>query len=546
MAPEHGKAIGNIAYNVWLDAFDDGLWSAEPRPQKMRLVASEFVERQWLKTRSEILKDWNRRHDSWRLPTTHEKALENCGTDYHCFWIGWFVPRLHRHYEDRSSKPGQCVNSCSATVLTHFNVNKAFKVVYKAGGTSKNKLFALYCPDTNGVCKAISVPGGVCNVLFFEEWRDDTLTARTARQRSWLRKVMSSSFAEPSSLIPEASSELQLSERERQICHDESSLSDDFIVKDQSSSCDDSDGDGSEYIFSGSETSESEDNTDTTHTSANLKPFDDEAEEEVEEEKTDRKLIDTGPVQRGAPAHNSSIVSTRNSVLDNRYPAKAYVTIVPEEEIGCIPNLSLSPWEALSSRAAVAGRDDLEGRRETCRKGRATPAYAKIPGTQTKKRQIGQHDKLDSRPKRSRPSRQTLTALVIDDEDEVKVEKTHDSDDEVQFIREVSLTTNRKTQPVAPSTAPSVIESAAFVLDFIAANKLAKVARLHDAISRRVTLKAFRKHLAFTSEADSDALAYNITENEDEETRIMLAEALAADLEEKMAAVAKHHSDGTL
>ncbi|EFQ31068.1 hypothetical protein CGRA01v4_08482 [Colletotrichum graminicola] len=548
MAPEHGQAIGKVAYNVWLDAFDDGLRSAEPRPQKTRLVASEFVERQWLKTRGEIIKDWNRRHDSWHLPTTHETALENWGTDHHCFWIGWFVPRLHRNYEDRSPKPGQCVNSCSAMVLTQFTVNKAFKVVYKAGGTSKNKLFALYCPDTNGVCKAISVPGGVCSVLFFEEWRDDTLTARTARQRSWLRNVMSSSLAEPSSLTPEASSELQPNERGRQIFHEESSLSD-SVVEDRLSSCNDSDGDGSEYVFSGSESSESGDNTDTSHTSESLKTSDDGAEEG--EEQIDRKPIVTGPMQRDAPPHTSFIVSTRNTVLDTRSPAKARVTKVPEAKIGSISNLSLSRWESLFWRAGVTGRDDLEGRSETCPKGRATPAHAKISGTQTKKRRIRQHGELDSRPKRSRPSRQASTALVkakngdIDDEDEVKVENTHDSDDEVQFIREVSLTTNRKKQPMTASAAPSMTDSAAFVLDFIATDKLAKVARLHDAVSRRVTLKAFRKHLTSTVEADSDALAHNIAENEDEDTRIMLAEALAADLAEKMAVIAKPHSDGT-
>ncbi|KAK2034926.1 hypothetical protein LX32DRAFT_715984 [Colletotrichum zoysiae] len=514
MERESRPAAGKVAYNVWLDAFDDGLWSDEPRPQKVRLVASEFVERQWINTRPEIINDWNQRQDSWRLPTAHEKDLAKWDIDHHCLWIGWFVPRLHRLYENRILERGQCVNNCIGRVLDRSNVSKAFKVVYKSGGTSKNKLFALYSPDENGICRAISVPGGVCSVLFFKEWRDDTVNGRTSRQKSWLRNVMSSSLAEPSIPTRKTSSEPQHNEQGRQVCYDESALSDCFVVEDQSSSWNDSDRDGSEYVFSGTESSESDNDSEPSHTSAHLKASDDESEEECDDEDIGRKLTDIGPMQQDIWNQASHIISTRNTATDN-IPLSAGVA-------RHLPRVSLRPP-------------------------RSPPAatFRTTSDTQTRKRQVGQRDELASRSKRSRPSRQTSAALVkaekgdTNDEDQVKVQNTHDSDDEVQFIREVSLAKTRKKQDAATSAAPPPSESVAFIRDFIAAGKLSRVAHLQDAVSRRLTLKPFRKHLTSTPEAESDALANNIAENEDEDTRTMLAEALAAELEEKITGVVK-------
>ncbi|KAK2046386.1 hypothetical protein LZ31DRAFT_519272 [Colletotrichum somersetense] len=534
MEPESRPAAGKVAYNVWLDAFDDGLWSDEPRPQKVRLVASEFVERQWINTRPEVINDWNRRRDSWRLPTAHEKDLAKWDIDHHCLWIGWFVPRLHRLYENRILERGQCVNNCIGRVLDRSNVSKAFKVVYKSGGTSKNKLFALYSPDENGICSAISVPGGVCSVLFFEEWRDDTVNGRTSRQKSWLRNVMSSSLAEPSIPVPKASSELQPEEQGRQICYDESALRASFVVGDQLSSSNDSDRDGSEYVFSGSESSESDNDSEPSHTSAQFKTFDDEVEEESNDEHTGRKLTNVGSMQQDTSNQASSIVSTGNAALDN-IPLSAGVAR-PLRRVWLRP-----PRSPLAAASILENNVPQLTTWDFC-------MAQKTSGTQTRKRQVGQSGELASRSKRSRPSRQTSAALVktengdTNDEDQVKVQNAHDSDDEVQFIREVSLAKTRKKQDVAASVAPPPGESVAFILDFIAAGKLSKVARLHDAISRRATLKPFRKHLTSTPEAESDALANNIAENEDEDTRTMLAEALAAELEERMTGAVKPRS----
>ncbi|KAK1966749.1 hypothetical protein LY78DRAFT_680674 [Colletotrichum sublineola] len=552
MAPDHPQAVGKVSYNVWLDAFDDDLWSSEPRAEKMRLVASSFVEYQWVKTRLEILQDWHSRQDSWRLPTSHEQNLESWDIDHHCFWVGWFVPRLYRHYEDRFFGPGQCVNNCSGSVLNSLTISKAFKVVYKPGGTSKNKLFALYSPDSNGVCRAISVPGGVCSVLFFEEWRDDTVTGRTTRQKSWLRNVMSGSLTEPLSLAPEATPEPQRNKRRCQVSYDWSWLKKDFVVEDESSPSNDSDGDGSEYVFSGRQSSESDSDSETSHKSTRFNTFDDNADDGVEEEQIARNSTEVGPMQRDTSAHTSSIVSTKNTALDNRPSARTRSNKQPEAEIISALLPPLLPFGSPSLSMRVTSRDKSKERSKTPEKGRVTWADVKMLHTQTKKRQIGQYGELDSRFKRSRPSRQPATPFAkaedenTNDEDQVKVEKIHDSDDKIQFVSEVSLARTGKKQPVTasvePYMAPSPRESTAFVLDFIAADKLIKVARLQDAFSRRATLKAFRKHLASTSEAESDALAHNIAENEDRDTRIMLAEALVADLEETLSGVANPHT----
>ncbi|KAK1990294.1 hypothetical protein LX36DRAFT_739706 [Colletotrichum falcatum] len=544
MAPRHRDVIGKVSYNVWLDAFDDCLWSSEPRPEKMRLVASVFQEHQWLKTKNEIREDWYRRQDSWRLPTAHEKEVDKWGIDHHCFWVGWFIPHLHRHYEDRSPKPGQSVNQCSGEVLNHYTVRKAFKVVYKPGGTKKNRLFALYSPDRNGVCKAISVPGGVCSVLFFEEWRDDTLTARTARQRSWLKKVMSTSLTELSSFTPAATSEQQSNERERQVISDDELSLSGFFVEDQPSSCDDSDSDDSdldesEYVYSGSESSESDNDSESSRNGAPVGTVDD-AEEESEVEHMGHKITDVCPMRRDTVAHTSSIASARDTALHNRLSARKDALQATKAAIKSTPSFPFHIWGLPLLNMGIPDRDAAGERSETRQRVRATPS-----GTRVKKRQIGRHDDLGSRPKRSRPSRRTSGALVKTENGDtsgghpVKIEKAYYGDDEVQLIHELSLTRTRKKPPVrktsvAASVSSPTAQSVAFVLEFIAADKLVKVARLQDAVSRRVTLKAFRKHLASTSETDSDAVAHNIAENEDEDTRMMLAEALVADLREKL------------
>ncbi|KAK1979522.1 hypothetical protein LZ30DRAFT_772118 [Colletotrichum cereale] len=515
MAPIHIGANGSVSYNVWLDAFDDNLWSAQYRPQRMRLVASEFLDHHWSNTKEEIQKDWYSRQDSWCFPTAHEKDLEKWDSDNHCFWIGWFVPAIFRKY--RYLEPGQCVNNCSGKLLDGFSVTKAFKVVYKAGGTSKSKLFALHSPDRKGVCKAVSVPGGVCSVLFFEEWRDDTVTAQSTRQKSWLKKVMSISLAEASSFAEEASARLQPNGREHQSSHDGSWLTDDFVVEDKSTSCNDSDGDGSEYVFSGSESPESDNDSQASHTDAQLKPADDEAEDGSEADHMENKVTDF-VLKRPRPlTHALSIVSsTKKTASDDRRSAKRGITKELGAELQPLPGFQDISWGSLFASKAVADTAEHGGRSRIRRKPRATRLDTEIPGTETKKRQIGQYGELSSKHKRSRSSRQTSTALV-------KAENRDSSDED------------QEKPPVAVPIATTSTERAAFILDFIAAGKLAKVARLQDAVSRRLTLKAFRKHLASTSEAESDALAHNIAKNDDEDTRIMLAEALVADLEEKMA-----------
>ncbi|OHW94794.1 hypothetical protein CSPAE12_06613 [Colletotrichum incanum] len=437
----------------------------------------------------------------------------------------------------------QCVINCTTKPLDFSTVSKAFKVVYKIDFPGNNKLFALYSPDETGVCKAISVPGGVCNVLFFAEWRDDTESGQTVRQKSWLRRVTGFALMETSNSTLKSSSQLQRSERGRD---------DELSINDESPTDDDPHESDSDYSFTGSELSKSDDLSESNYTDEKLKTFESQKEDEDDEKHTNKKTTQNDfmpqPFQADTP---SLVLSPEESALYSRLASRRRatgITNATSEAMPDSPNRLLVTFRVPKAAIQTA---DLERRSMSLHKVPTIAARTNLSRPHAKKRQTGQPTipELGPRLKRSRSSQQASAALKktrnrnIKDVIQVKNEMEHGSDDEVQFIGEVSLSQSRENKlPMAAPATPSPNESAAFILDFIAADKISKVARLQDAFSWRATLKDFRRHLTSTTEADSDALAHNIAENEDEVTRIMLAEALVADLKEKLTGVLKPHS----
>ncbi|WYZ46180.1 hypothetical protein EsH8_IX_000405 [Colletotrichum jinshuiense] len=149
-----------------------------------------------------------------------------------------------------------------------------------------------------------------------------------------------------------------------------------------------------------------------------------------------------------------------------------------------------------------------------------------------------------TRPKRTRLAHQSETTAPKIEGDQlgnkvqVKAETVDESDDEIQFVREIPCRNGQDNTGIgSTSHSVSVGESVAFIIDFVTAGKVTKLARLPDAFSRRATLKTFRTHLKSTAMAQFDALAENITEIDDEDTRIMVAETLVERLNERMAGV---------
>ncbi|GKT61837.1 hypothetical protein ColTof4_02533 [Colletotrichum tofieldiae] len=442
----------------------------------------------------------------------------------------------------RDIKKGQCVINCTAEPLNTSTVSKAFKAVYKIGSIGNNKLFALYSPDEAGVCKAISVPGGVSSVLFFAEWRDDTEIGYAVRQKSWLRKVTGFSLAKTSNSTPESPAQLRRSERVRQSFDYELSISDESSIDDDLHESD------SDYSFTGSESSKSGDLSESDGTDGELRTEEDECDEKHTNKKTAHDDIIYRPFQAYIP---SLVHSNEESALYSRLSSGSRASDMIKATSEAMPDSPNRLLVTLRVPKAAVQRAELERRSKSPHKIPTTAAHTNLSRLHAKKRQIGQPaiSELGPRIKRSRSCHQAPMGLKridernIKDVIQVKTKMEHDSDDEVQFIGEVSIPQSRENNiaMAAPAT-PSPSESAAFILDFIAADKIAKVARLQDAFSRRATLKAFRRHLTSTSEADSDALAHNIAENEDEVTRIMLAETLMAVLKENMAGVIKVHS----
>ncbi|GKT45809.1 uncharacterized protein ColSpa_05990 [Colletotrichum spaethianum] len=549
MAPNHRNAIGEVCYNVSLDAFDDSLRAYHQRPRRVSLVVSEFLKCQWSETKSEVIEEWNGCQDSWHWPTVHETDLEKWSSDHHCVWVGWFIPALYIPFSEmtmRSSREvdvnkGQCVNSCLAEPLNSSSVSKAFKVVYKADITGKKKLFALHSPDETGICEAVSVPGGIPNVLFFSEWRDDAATGLTNRRKVWGKKLAELLSARMADSPLESPTLLQHSGRERQNVDDESSM------VEESSDHDDSHVSDVDYLAN-SESSESEEISEPNLIDTKLKTSEDEEEGENEERHIDEDGFKDVRAPQPAPPYAPSL---------DQLPMETamYTRLVAGEKASDIPVVTYQDISDTPNRLMVTLRVPKTAR-QRARRTRdlhtvpTTMANTNRAGTRACKRWIPQLADFGPgpRPKRIRPSQQASTGLKTDnrdakDEISVKTEEKHDSDDEVQFIGEMRLSQGQQINiPIAkpPTSPPS--ESAAFILDFIAADKIVKVARLQDAFSRRATLKAFRQHLKSTSEAESDALAHNIAENEDKVTRVMLAETLVADLKEKITGVIKPYS----
>ncbi|TKW56277.1 hypothetical protein CTA1_11938 [Colletotrichum tanaceti] len=548
MAPSHPYAIREVCYNIWLDAFDDCLLSKKPRQKAVFLTASEFLECKWTETTGEVKKIWNQRSDSWRLPTSREQNLERCRSDHHCVWVGWFLPALYVAYNDQHdrdvSKRGCVNNTYDAEPLTRDSrpaIKKAFKVVYKPDCTVNNRLFALHSPDENGLCKAVSVPGGAGNVLFFSECRDDWQTGPVARRTSWLRRIADDFLARTSRVINQSSfmrqhdagTEPQSFDERRASQYTRRANEDDAFVVWEMPDWDD----GSEEY----QPSEDEEEDDEEYGAESKKAVFNELRSLVQKPSRHARPSKTEPV-------SDRTFTTRKFTAINS-PRKPSQT-----------SLGRSHWleTILLLPEATAEKAECDSKIPAQRYQRVSAAseHARLSQCQPTKRQLAQFMGTEPVPsaKRSRPSQQApamaaqqkLHSKALEAVRSVPESRCGDDDDEVQFLRESPVFRGRKktnpvTAPAAPA-APLSHEGISYVVDFISAGKMAKVARLPDATSRRATLKAFRKHLLSTTEAGSDALARNIAENEDEVTRVMLAEALVADLDEKLTKTPTSHS----
>ncbi|KAK6223150.1 hypothetical protein QIS74_03995 [Colletotrichum tabaci] len=542
MAPNHAYAIGEVCYNIWLDAFDDGLLSKKPRPKGQFLTVSEFLEYKWTETTGEVKKTWKQRSDSWRLPTSQEQNLEKYHSDHHCVWVGWFLPALYIAYnnqQDQEVLKGECVNTYDVEPLSRDSrpaIKKAFKVAYKPDCTGNNRLFALHSPDENGVCKAVSVPGGAGNVLFFSEWRDDTQTGFSTRRTSWLRKIADDFLGRTSRVInqnsplhrhtgtePQSFDECRASQHTRRA--------------------------NADYSHSLWEVPGWDD------PSEEYQPSESEEEDDGEDDAETKKQVfdELLSLVEKPPGHTRP--SKLVPVSDTMIPTRKFTAInMPRDPSQATLGRLQSPKTTVLLPEVTAEKPEHEHEipAQISQRASAASGHAQLSKFQATKRQMAQS--MDTEPfpnaKRSRPfpkapvvtTKQSLNGKALEAVHS-EANSRRDDDDEVQFLRESPVSRGRKrTNPTRAPAAPPSHESISYVIDFMAAGKMAKVARLPDATSRRATLKTFRKHLLSTSEAGSDALAHNIAENEDEVTRVMLAEALVADLDEKLSETSTSHS----
>ncbi|TQN69805.1 hypothetical protein CSHISOI_05701 [Colletotrichum shisoi] len=542
MAPHHAYAIGEVCYNIWLDAFDDGLLSKKPRPRGLFLNVSEFLEYKWTETTGEVRKTWKQRSDSWRLPTSQEQNLEKYHSDHHCLWVGWFLPTLYIAYNnqrDQEALKGKCVNTYDVEPLSRDSrpaIKKAFKAVYKPDCTGNNRLFALHSPDENGVCKAVSVPGGAGNVLFFSEWRDDTQTGFTIRRTSWLRKIAYHFLGRTPRVITQSSFMHRHTGRKPP----------NFDESRASQYAPQANADHSHSIW---EVPGRDEPSEEYQPSESVGEDDGEDDAETKKQVLDELL---SLVQKPSGHARPSKLAP---VSDRIIPTRKFTPITLQREpsqavLGRLqrPDTTLPLPEATAEKAEYKS----EIAAQKLRRVSVASGHAKKSRSQATKRRMAQF--MDPEPfpsaKRNRPLQNAHAVTTEQRLNSKALEAVHseagtrcDEDDEVQFLRESPVYRSRKkTNPTTAPAAPPRHESISYVTEFMAAGKMAKVARLPDATSRRATLKTFRKHLLSTSEAGSDALAHNIAENEDEVTRVMLAEALAADLEEKLSEASTSHS----
>ncbi|OHE96859.1 hypothetical protein CORC01_07826 [Colletotrichum orchidophilum] len=492
-------ATGETCYNPWLEAFNDGLDYAGSPPQSMSLVVLEFNDRSPSLDTQKVRKSWLKREDTWNLPSVQEMNPLGNPEKSTALWIGWFLPTVIWDSDDRRFTINECVQNCGTSPIKHDLVKKDFKVVYKLGSKFQPKLFALYDPDENGLCRARVVLHGVDNIFFFKEWRDDTLCGRSLRQRFWLQKVKAGALR---ACLLEHSALRSPVQRHRQVSESWSEEND-------------------------------EESSDSGQSTRTISHFDSSSDSDPSTDEEDSVGIDLGTRDHqigwshdreendlaSNTSEHSSIESPRTRIITLRVPQRngPFIPASPlRQDSGSINLL----------RNSIPASSPTLGRRN--------------------KRQADQQSESESGPtqKRHQPLRtgeasvDQPKSIESDIGIHIKREVMDKSDDDVQFVKVVPVTRGQEDSHAEHSTNRVPLNnSVVFVAEFLAAGKLPQLARLPDVFSREVMLETFREHLTSTDMSDFDALVKNIVFSADESVRVMLAETLGEKLRKRLPAV---------
>ncbi|KAK1470422.1 hypothetical protein CCUS01_17440 [Colletotrichum cuscutae] len=489
MAASGQHAVGEVCYSPGLNVFNDGLNYADSPPRSMIIQVSAFQDRVVSQLNAMPAIRWLDLEDSWRLPRPNE--------------------------------------------------------VYTGGREGDTKFFALCTPDANGICQAKVVPAGARNIFFFKEWRDDAVRGSWARQRTWTTNAKAGA-SRIYSMINAATNQPVQSQQ-----HTSESEYEDCLEEEDEEDDDDGEDEESEYAESEIEESGSEEEN---------------SEEDFEQERLLESLRPSPPEFASYPEsesgssdedeyHSNGQASRRGSQRTPKQDIKANISarIAPEPR----SNLRRRP---ASSRRSIHVSHNLLSRRNTNRPGPADTLVGNVatnlkrsqspmqslssksekkrrinlqvesPPDSTPKRHapLGVDEPLTSRPERVQPASRTF----------IKNEDIQDSDDEIQFIKEVPTQRSQQmTTKIEAFTVASSETSITYISKFVAAGKLLQLARLPDTFSRKIMLESFSKHLKSTNLAQFDALVKNIVDSAEEGVRVMLAETLQEQLKGRLPVV---------
>ncbi|KAK1621972.1 hypothetical protein BDP81DRAFT_455811 [Colletotrichum phormii] len=529
MVHSEEESVGQVCHTPWLETFHDGLSYGESPPKSMPLLLSEFTEN---KDEFEDIDSFKKNslalEDSWKLPVDNEKDWESHPEYPMGLWVGWFIPKnIHSisKYGHRYSRYGGplCVDTFTAPPINNAIIQKAFKVVYRLGSDFTLELYALYSPNADGLCKAKLVPGGAANVFFFKEWRDDTVCGRYNRIATWMNKAEAgarkASLArrtalEPSSwysrnltgsdkhddigsrkeesapivglLPPSTLHQAPEKSRGELVRQDSYSSSDGWLPDESDMNNDSSDSEPPTAIRHYRKKSNSTRDYSTPNTRYSRRH----SYESVQgyshsHSKTSPAL--PRRLTRSQRVHRESRGSPQSRHASRRSPQALSWRGLDDDALSPPirqPNLghlqrdssithNSSPQKRKKTRTNPYGRSQTEPPRKQHRPGQARQTL------------LDRSDSLQSE----------ITFLAKD-------EVVENSDDEVQFVKEVPAKRDQKkfgdTEVANRTNALSDSKSVRFVEEFISAGKLTLFARLPDAFSRCIMLETFRKHLTST------------------------------------------------
>ncbi|KXH44297.1 hypothetical protein CSIM01_08077 [Colletotrichum simmondsii] len=550
MAASAQHAVEEVCYSPGLNIFNDGLNYADSPPRSMIILVSAFQDRLVSRLNVTPAIRWLNLEDSWRLPSPNEVYTGGLKDHLSGLWIGWFLPdfQIRDDYRPFSSRwpslpPNSCVSNHTTDPSPRPFIRKAFKVVYKPGREGDTKFFALCTPDANGICQAKVVPDGARNIFFFKEWRDDAACGSWARQRIWTSNVKAGASRVYSTMNAAINqpvhNQQHTSESECEDCLEE-------IVEEDDEEAEESDYAESEIEGSGSEEENSEEDFEQEGLRGYLRPSPPElaSYSELQSDSSDEhEHYSNGQASRRGsqriPKHHiktnisARITSEPRSNLPRR-PASSRRSIHVNHNLLSQHNTN-PPGTADTSSGNVAtnlkrSHSPMLSLSLKSEKKRRFTLRAESPPDSTRKRHA---PSAFTEPPASRPGRAQSASRTL-----IKDEATEDSDDEIQFIKEVPT---KRPQQMADKVESTIVASSetsiTYISKFVAAGKLLPLARLPDAFSRKIMLKSFSKHLKSTNLAQFDALVKNIVDSAEEGVRVMIAETLEEQLKGRLPVV---------